>query len=128
MVDIGFGGRLAYLRWLDSRGRITPKSDREFAAELGVGESWVRKWKVRPDVPERRTEEGAFQRHFGEPATRWLYEMKGAAPQAPLWPGWLTDWERTQQPAEKPPVPAGGVVVARLTTVTTEARPPRRGK
>lgn len=105
--EIGFSGRLAYLRWLRARGRVSAPSDREFADELEVGESWLRKWKFREDPPERRTEEAAFVRTFGKAAATWLYEGLGLPPEPMLWKEWVVEWRAAQTVpvTQNPPAP-----------------------
>lgn len=90
--EIGFAERLAYVRWLRARGRISPESDRELATALHVGESWVRKWKTRADAPEGRSEQKALEAALGAVLVAWLYDDEGAPPQPALWAAWRAGW------------------------------------
>lgn len=85
---IGFAERFAFVRFLRAMGRLSPESDRELAAALGVGESWIRKWKTRADAPEGRSEQKAIEKAL-EPmgvGIEWLYDGVGAAPD--FWEPW----------------------------------------
>ena len=55
-LEVGFAERLAYVRWLRNRGRLTPESDTELADAWGVGQKWLGKWKTRREAPEGRTD------------------------------------------------------------------------
>lgn len=88
---IGFAERFAFVRFLRAMGRLSPESDRELAAALGVGESWIRKWKTRADAPE-----GRVVMFLYVPATIMvlLRPNEGTVPawlerSAARWPAWL---------------------------------------
>ena len=103
VADVGFAHRLAYIRWLLSRGRINPASDKELATALGVGYKWIGKWKVLAESPEGRTELAAITKALvpmGVSAD-WLYDGKGPVPR--LWPEWIAA-ESVAQPIPLPPV------------------------
>lgn len=89
-AQIGFAERFAYVRWLRARGRLSPESDRELAVALGVGESWIRKWKTRADAPEGRSEQKALERALAPlgVTVEWLYDNAGPPPQPSLWETW----------------------------------------
>lgn len=88
--ESGFAERLAYVRWLRSRGRIAPESDRELAQALGVGEQWLRKWKSRPDAPDGRKEAQAIAGALAPLGVTiaWLYDEQGPPPEPALWAVW----------------------------------------
>lgn len=91
MREIGFAGRLAYLRWLRTVGREGPETDAELAAALGVGVKWLRKWKRRAEAPEGRTEALAIATALEAMGVTvgWLYDGKGPTPRPKLWREWL---------------------------------------
>ena len=113
MGAIGFAERLAYVRWLRSRGRIRPETDTELAASLGVGAKWLGKWKGKSSAPEGRTEATAIAAALSGIGVTldWLYDGKGSPPEPSAWKGWLKDWERSA---------VSGLAAAHNTTVEPE--------
>jgi hypothetical protein len=86
----GFAGRVAYLRWLLSRGRIAPLTDKALADWLGVTEKWFGKWKTKRRAPEGRTESLAIDAALSRlgTSTHWLYDAKEDPPRPELWAVW----------------------------------------
>jgi transcriptional regulator with XRE-family HTH domain len=95
--DSTFAERLAYVRWLRSRGRPAPETDAELAGALGVTSGWIRKWKLRPDAPEGRTQMAAIEKalHPTGVSVHWLFDNQGTAPEPDQWDRWL---EARKQP------------------------------
>lgn len=87
----GFADRLAYIRWLRSRGRRAAETDREFAAAIGVTYGWFTKWKVRLDAPPGRTEARAILAALRPSGVteEWLFDAKGKPPEHELWDVWV---------------------------------------
>lgn len=105
----GFAGRLAYVRWLRSRGRVKLETDREFAAAMGVNYPWFAKWKTRTEAPDGRTETGAMAealRPYGV-TPDWLFDAKGSPPEPALWTIWLNGPVATPAVGELIPDPRG---------------------
>jgi hypothetical protein len=79
--------RLAYVRWLRSRGRVKPEGDSELAAATGVGLPWLNKWKNRADAPNDRSITNRFSRALGV-SDAWLIDGDGEPPRPQLWGIW----------------------------------------
>lgn len=98
MADVGFAGRLAYVRWLRDRGRVKRLTDAEFAAWLGVGQKWLVKWKPLRNPPKGIAEaekiDGAL-RSIGSDR-KWLYDGVGNPPEPEEWAPWLADFQMQQ--------------------------------
>lgn len=86
--DVGFRGRLAYVRWLRARGRVQPESDRDLALAVGVTEGWLYKWKDRIDPPDSRKHSDALCAGLGVDS-EWLLYARGTPPEPPMWKAWL---------------------------------------
>lgn len=100
----GFAHRLAYLRWLQNRGRVKPLTDAEVAAWLGVGLKWLGKWKTKREAPEGRTEARAVERALAtiDVTIDWLYDGEGAPPEPSQWAEWLRRVPIEVVPATRP--------------------------
>jgi hypothetical protein len=104
VTEIGFAGRLAYVRWLLDRGRVMRLTDAEFAAWLGVGVKWLGKWKARTSAPKGMDEAEAIEVALGQHgwSRAWLYKGTGGAPVPDQWRGWLTELRESQRAATPP--------------------------
>jgi hypothetical protein len=100
-------------------------TDGELADELGVGEKWLGKWKVKAQAPGGRAEEKAIARAIGEDGAKWLYDGVGSAPDPAAWAIWQAGTVATT-------IPSGAVLVPRADPAappaTEAASRSRRGK
>lgn len=98
---MSFAVRLAYVRWLNSRGALSPESDSDLAKRAGLGNEWLAKWKKRDDAPNDRTRAGLLVAALGaDPG--WLLDGVGNPPEPELYVAWeRAGWVKPADP-EKP--------------------------
>lgn len=86
-----FGERLAYCRWLRSRGLVCTEGEREFARNVGIPESWYFDWKYRPDPPRIGSHALKLLAALaGLGVTQdWLFYGVGTPPEPALWDAWF---------------------------------------
>jgi hypothetical protein len=104
--DKGFAGRLAFMRWLWFRSTQRFRSNKDFAAFIGVSYDLYNKWADSAEPPTVRATGKAFVegglKTLG--ATEgWLLDGVGNAPEPELWKLWTMT-----KPLPGAPAPGAG--------------------